>query len=118
MDSIASSSGATRPSLIPEKWAVQQLKTHWLNLEILELFPLKAKEMVSFKGTMPEVREIGIRLLTVDPKHAGGSARLALAFHRAQALVGIENAFSIPTLQAEAWPAVSETPCCHQFQGI
>ncbi|MDB4772909.1 hypothetical protein OAG20_02610 [Verrucomicrobiales bacterium] len=28
MDSIASSSGATRPSLIPEKWAVQQLKTH------------------------------------------------------------------------------------------
>ena len=46
MDSIAASSGATRPSLIPEEWAVQQLKTHWPNLEILELFPLKAKEMV------------------------------------------------------------------------
>lgn len=100
MDLVTSSSGASPPSLIPEEWAIQQLKSHWPSLEILEVFPQKAPEMVSFKGLMPEVGEIGIRMLTVDPKDGAGSARLASAFHRAQALVGVENAFAIPTLQA------------------
>ena len=100
MDSVTSSSEAPPPSLIPEEWAIQQLKSHWPTLEIMQTFPQKAREMVSFKGMMPEVGEIGIRMLTVDSKDGAGSARLASAFHRAQALVGVENAFAIPTLQA------------------
>ncbi len=39
--------------------------------------------MVSFKGAMPEVGAIVIRMLTVDPRDGTASARLAAAFHRA-----------------------------------